>query len=119
MPISPLLPAGDVLMFALVAFTVNVKAKTLMKVHLNVSNVLSARVCQGTPARICIPWPREHTEKRSLTAALRIHLLNGTNSDVEGFFIVIRDSFIYINMLFVCYIKATCELFNASFNIVD
>lgn len=46
MPISPLLPAGDVLMFALVAFTVNVKAKTLMKVHLNVSNVLSARVCQ-------------------------------------------------------------------------
>ncbi len=100
MPISPLLPAGDVLMFALVAFTVNVKAKTLMKVHLNVSNVLSARVCQGTPARICIPWPREHREAE-LTAALQIHLLNGTNSDVEGFSIVIRDSFIYINM-FIC-----------------
>lgn len=50
MSISPLLPSGGILMFALVAFTV--KAKTLMKVHLNVSNVLSARVlCQGTHCR--------------------------------------------------------------------
>lgn len=55
MPISPLLPAGDVLMFALVAFTVNVKAKTLMKVHLNVSNVLSARVCKALPPGFASP----------------------------------------------------------------
>ena len=61
-------------------------------------------VASVVPRHLSLPGFASPGHGSALRKALRIHLLNGTNSDVEdstGFSIVTRDSFIYINK-FLC-----------------